>query len=357
MNNTIKITSCILCFVILFGCNTTKTKKADQKVETKIVTDCVGRKVEIPKNPKRVVCMYAASAHMVALMGHEKCIVGSPGGVRRDVLLSIKYPGIKNISVPFQSGIINIEELLSINAQVAFVRKSTADNKTETDKLKKAGIPYLVIDFLTIDEVENAVKVVGEVFEEQEKADSYIKYMNDTIKYVEDGLKGLNDKDKLTVYHSSNEATKTDVKDGLCDEITRKSGVKNVSLGSGSVTKDNSKYATLEEIYVWDSDAIIVNDYYVSNYIRTNKKWKGLKAVRDNKVVTLPNGATRWCHLGSIEPHMGVLFIATTFYPERFKSFDLKNTVKDYYTKYWDIKVDDKLANNIITGEGMRIQK
>ncbi len=356
MKNNYRIIAIILCLIVIFG-GCAKIPYTNNNEKTKLITDCVGRQVEIPESPDRVACLYAATAHIIALVDEGDKIVGAPNGVKRDVIMQTKYPKIKNISVPFQSGLINVEELLKINADIALVRKSTAGNPSEVEKLEKLNIPYVVVDFSTIAELKKAIKVVGEIFDKEEITNDYIQYMDNTINYVGTRIKDLNDNEKVSVYHSANEATKTYSTDSLSAEIATLAGVKNVSLNMKLTVGEDGGYTSLEEIYKLDPQVIIANDFNVPKYILSNEKWKGLTAVKNKKVISLPVGVSRWGHFGSIEPHMGVLFIASTIYPEKFNDLDMTKMVIDYYTKFFKLNMSEELAQQILTGEGMRLEK
>lgn len=52
---------------------------------------------------------------------------------------------------------------------------------------------------------------------------------------------------------------------------------------------------------------------------------------------------------------MGVLAVATMFYPEKFQDLDLAEYTVDYYETCFGLELDDKTIARILTGEGMRI--
>ncbi|MGN0701974.1 MAG: ABC transporter substrate-binding protein [Lentihominibacter sp.] len=322
--------------------------------EGKIITDCAGRQVEIPENPERVACLYATAAHMMAMLDEGDKIVGCPNGVKFDVLMQIKYPEITETATPHQEGAVNVEELLRIDSDLALVSASLAANEGEMAKLEDMGIPCVVIDYTTIDELRSAVKVAGEVFDKEEKALSYIEFFDDTLAMVDERLKDVDMEDAPGVYHSVNEAIRTDPRDSICAEIMQRAKVEDISAAMGTASTDKNAYVTLEEIYKWDPDAFIANEYSVTDYILEDSKWSGLTAVKEKKVYTLPIGATRWCHPGSMEAHMGVLAVALQFYPEKFEDFDMKEYTADYYSEYFGLELDDEMIDNILAGEGMR---
>ena len=318
------------------------------------VTDCLGREVEIPDNPQNVACLYATAAHMMAMLDEGDKIVGCPNGVKSDVLMQMKYPGITETATPHQEGSVNAEELLRIDTDLALVSYSLAASEGEMAKLDELGIPYVVIDYTTIDELRTAVKVAGDVFDKQDKAQEYLEFFDDTLTMVDERLADVYMKDAPSVYHSVNEAIRTDPEGSICGEIMEKAKVEDVSIAKGTLATGKNAYVTLEEIYNWDPDAFIANEYSVTDYILSDSKWSRLTAVKNKKVYTLPVVATRWCHPGSMEAHMGVLAVALQFYPDRFDDFDMKKYTADYYESYFGLELDDNTIDKILAGEGMR---
>ena len=350
-----KIVSILAVLVMLFSVTACGSSSGPAKGAAKIITDCAGRTVEIPEEPQRVACLYASTAHMMAMLDEGDKIVGAPGGVKSDVLMQMKYPQIKETATPYQEGSINVEELLRVEADMALVRYSTASNKGEVEKLEKVGIPYVVVDYTTIEELQNAIDVMGKVFNKEEQAQKYIQFQKDTIEMVNGKLKDVAEENWPSVYHSVNEAIRTDGEGDICGEIMNLAAVKNISIEKRVQAGGDKTYTTLEEIYKWDPLAFIANESSVTDYILSDSKWEGLTAVKNKKVYTLPVGATRWCHPGSMEAHMGVLAVAKLFYPDKFADMDLEAYTSDYYQEYFDLKLDHKAVKKILSGEGMRM--
>lgn len=354
----IKRLGCVLLILALLcgllGCSGAAPQSAAGGA-TRQVTDCAGRTVTVPDSPQRVACLYAATAHMMAMLGVERTIVASPDGVRRDILMQYKYPEIANVSVPIQSGAINVEELAKLGADLALVNATTANTPAEVEKLDKLDIPYVVVDFLSVEELRVAIGVMGEVFALQDKADAFLTFFDETIRLANTRVSEVVQADKPLVYHAVNEASRTDAPGDICSEITDLAGVVNASVAAGIAAGGDKTYTTLEEIYKWAPDAILANEYTVTEYIRASNKWAGLAAVENAKVYTLPLGISRWCHHGSMEAHMGVLSIASTFYPEKFADVDMHQYTKDYYAQYFALELTDEDVDKILAGEGMRL--
>ena len=49
-----------------------------------------------------------------------------------------------------------------------------------------------------------------------------------------------------------------------------------------------------------------------------------------------------------------MLFLAKTFYPDRFEDLDLRETVRTYYADFFGMQLDDDTITKILSGKGMR---
>ena len=138
--------------IVMAGCD---SGQGADSTATKTVTDCSGRKAEVPEDPQRVACLYATAAHMMAMLDEQDKIVGCPNGVKSDVLMQMKYPEITDTATPHQEGSINTEELLRTKTDLALISYSLSQSPGELEKLDEAGIPYAVIEYTNLDELKN----------------------------------------------------------------------------------------------------------------------------------------------------------------------------------------------------------
>lgn len=352
-----KSESLILVLIILFSfasCNNGSKIDLSPKGETKTVVDIIGREVVIPKEPKRVSCFYASTAHMMAMLDVGDRIVSAADGVTRDALMLTKYPEIKNVSTPYNEGSINVEELVKLSPDLVLMKRDLYYKDGEREKLEAIGIPFIVVDYYSIDELKKTLTIMGEAFGAEDKASAYLKYMDDTFALIKERVGNVPQDKQPKAYHALTQAVVTDVYGGFVAETFSVAHVRNTAVEAGLVNNDKSITVTLEEIYKWDPEIILCNEYLVTDYIIDEARWKELSAVKNGKVYTLPIGATRWGHHGSIEPQMGALFIAQLVYPEKFEDIKMNTLVHDYYLNYFNLDFDEETVDKILSGRGMR---
>ena len=339
----------LLIFVSLCGCVPGSTaSKGDFTV-----TDSVGREVSVPRDPHSICTLCPFSGPVIVMLGLGDRITSFTNNAARSRLLMQICPSLENASVVKNSGSVNAEEIMARNTDLMIVNSGVYESETERAKIEAIGAPYIVIDYETIDDQLRAVDILGKALGREEKAQEYISYFKSVIERAEKSAKGTD----IRLYHSVNEAVRTDYKGSYCAEWIALTGAENVSLQSGRLSIEGDKaYTTLEQIYVWNPDIIICNEAQVDDYILSDPKWTGLACVNSRQVYQIPIGITRWGHPSSFETPLAILWLMNLLYPDSFE-IDIKAEISDFYTRFFDYTLSDGWIDSIIDGSEMREPK
>lgn len=361
-NKQICLIALLVVLLIIQGCSVkpgnTESEQTGSASKYPIkVVDYLGREVVISKPVERIACGYAYTGHVTAILGRAEDIVAVVNGLKRDRVLTSMYPHIMDLPIPFSSGTINIEELLTCKPDVVFLKADTASNENVVEKLDMLKIPYIVIDFYSIEEQIESISIVGKTLDAEEKAQQYINYYRNAIEDTKTITSTIPKENRVTLYHSVNEAVRTDIADSLPAEWIEVTGAINVSIDKELKTSGDKSFATLEQIYLWDPDIIIANEAGVPEYMLSNEQWAALRAVKEQKVYQIPNGISRWGHPGSIETPLAILWTAKLLYPDYFKHIDMKTITSEYYKSFFNLELNDVQVNAILSGKGMREAK
>lgn len=325
--------------------------------ETHMIVDSVGREVEVPVDPQRIACLCPEAGYALALYGQGDRIVATSGGMQRDRLLVEMYPHLKGLPIPKKNEVINAEELLRAGAQLVFVKRDSVTNKAEMDKLKKLKIPVVAMHYESMEEQQYAMQMVAEIVGCEEEGQKYLDFYRETVREVQQRTAEIKENERVSIYHSASEATRTDVADSLAGDWTKAAGVINVSIAEQLNYDDGNHYASLEQILLWDPDYILANDPNVVGYIMEHEQWRALKAVKNKRVLPLPIGISRWGHTSSLETPLAVLWTAKLAYPEQFEDWDMEETVRMFYKEFFDWELEDETITKILSGSGMRDAK
>ena len=342
----------VLTLCLLSSCGGVPTERAAGGVT---VTDSLGREVTVPANAVSICTVCPFTGQMAILLGAGDRITSTVNNVSRSELLCEICPSIRSASVVTSGGSINAEEILRLGTDLIFVNESTYKNDDEKAKLDAIGVPCVVIGFETIDEQFEAVRVIGKALGKEEKAETYLDRFRAAIDLVDTTLADVTDPPRL--YHSVNEAVRTDEAGSYCAEWISHTKAVNVSTAGGALRAEGSKaYTTLEQIYAWDPDLIVCNEPMVDDYILTDSKWQGLRAVTQERVYQIPVGVTRWGHPNSVETPLALLWLAQLLYPDRF-TFDLDDEIREFYRTFYDYTLDDAWLAAIKEADNMRSPK
>lgn len=346
----------IVLLVMIFILNSCSSNEHESTQTSDCIIDCSGRKVTLPENPQRIAALDSFSGEALVMIGAGSKLVSVPNGVKSDTILQEICPELKDTSVHMSGGAINVEALMLEKPDLALIKGSIYLNGGEVKKLEKAGIPYLVVDYSTMEEQMFALSMIGDAIggEAGEKARSINNYYKSVIDKANAISTLIPDESRFKVYHSINEFVRTDGLGTLGYDWITCAGAINVSTGDNMLSDGSDFIATVEQIFAWNPDIIICNDAETAEYLNDSDRWQGLSAVRDGQVYNIPIGATRWGQRGSLETFFAILWLGTTIYPEYYKDIDLKTEVVQFYKEYLDLDIDDDGYLKILTGIGIR---
>jgi iron complex transport system substrate-binding protein len=198
--------------------------------------------------------------------------------------------------------------------------------------------------------------MIGKTIGRYEKALAYTRYYRDIIGRVGQRTSPIPRDKKIRLYHSVNEARRTDAPGTIEADWTNAAGVINVSAEKKEALqgKGDKSFADIEQILVWNPEVIIVNEDGVAQEILTDKKWAPVRAVKEQKVFSIPVGISRWGHPGGLETPLAILWTAKTVYPDLFKDIDLKKEMTEFYQTFFNLSLDEAMIQKILGNKGMR---
>lgn len=319
------------------------------------VTDSIGRVVSIPEDPQRIAALDAFSGDVCVLVGAGDKLIGAPGGVLSNRLLAELCPDLPSKEQLSGSG-VNVEELLAAGTDVALIRRSLYEGEGEVAKLDKLGIPYVVVDYDTVEEQMAAIGLVGSVCgpDASQRSLQIMECYQDVLDIVDERSAQIADRDRKSVFHSINDPLLTDGSTSLGADWIERCGALDVSAGEEGGGAQGDYTATLEQVYAWKPDYVICNTAQTAEEFKTDVRWSGLSAVKKDQVYNMPVSTSRWGQRGDPEVFLGMLWLGETIYPELYSDIDIKDFTISYYKDVIGLDIDDALWENILSGVGLR---
>lgn len=319
------------------------------------IVDCAGRTVAIPAEPKAIATLDPLAGQAVIMYGCGDIMKATVGGVKRDELLVAICPALADCEVAKEEGSVNAETLLELGIDLIFLKSDMYAKPDTRKKLDSIRIPYIVIEYNSMERQREAMKIIGTALGCEEEAALYEEYYEKLADEAAEGVAKIAEADRPSLYHACNEALKTDSLYCLGADWISLTGVRNVSTNAEDLLfNEKNYYTTLEQIYQWDPDIIICNETGVDDYIMASNKWAGLRAVKAGRVYQVPIGVSRWGHENSTETPLAVIWLAKTLYPEQFADIDLYEEMKYYYSTFYEYEINADLAEKILSGDGIR---
>jgi len=322
--------------------------------ETVTITDSAGNVLTLTRPPERIACLYAFCGHVVTMLDRSKDMVAIVNGLKKDLLLHQIVPEIKHLPVPAKGGIISIEALLKTKPDIVFLKPETAVITAEIKKLERFNLPYFVAGYHSMEEQMIIIEMMGKAIGRHEKALEYTRYYKRMIDMVKSRTAQISEDKKVRLYHSVNEANRTDAPGTIEADWTNAAGVINVSVDTPLHGKGDKRFADIEQILIWNPDVIIVNEDGKDQQILADKKWSSIRAVQNNKVFSIPVGISRWGHPGGLETPLAILWTAKTVYPDLFQDIDLEKEIALFYKAFFNLDLDERMINKILGNKGMR---
>jgi len=358
---SIGIVSLIL-ILLLSGCQTHSDTESIQNtevenIETHNIVDCTGRNVEVPVEIKQIATLYTVAGDIVTMLGEGEKIVGVTNGLKRNILHHEINPGILDAVTVKSSGDVNIESLAALNPSVVFIDLNMGSQESATSKLDQFGIPYLIVDFNSIESLQYCVTMIGETLGRELEAKEFNDYYSQVISDIKAVTDKIPEDERVRVYHSVNEVLRTDGAISIGMEWTEIAGCYNVAKEMNLDMDDDSYYTNVEQILLANPEVVLVNVSGVDAYVREQPMFETLTAVINEDVYLLPVGISRWGHSTSIETILAIAYTAKLLYPDLFVETDIKEMTQDYYRRFFDFTLSDDMYKQMMTGTDMRIDK
>ncbi len=329
-----KVISAILCALLLLGlCACADGSPSGQRT----LVDGAGREVAVPETVERIVCVgvgalrytcYMQGAHLVA--GVEDCEV-EPVISRLYNFVNIET--FRDLPVIGGNGKPNAEAIITAEPQVIVLSQSAGVDAQELQN--KTGTPVVVIpgnDKLLDENTFETIRILGELYGKQERAQTLTKYLKDLEKDLKDRTSAIADSQKPTVYvggvsykgHHGFEGTEAGY--GPLALI----GAKNLADTTGQTGAFN---IDAEQVLTWDPDVIFLDfngmDLIRADYLKNPDFYNSLSAVKNGKVysqISFRSNAT------NLETALAdAYYAASVLYPEAFADVDLEAKISQIY--------------------------
>ena len=196
MGMTILLTVSVVMVGFLGAC-TPAPKEPVPPVQSRLafpidITDQMGRQVRIEKMPERIVSLAPGNTEIIYALGLEEKLVG--------VTEFCDYPEAAK-GKPKVGGfsIVDIERVIEIQPDLVLAAEIHEDEVIP--QLEGLGLTVLALAPKTLDEVLDAITLIGQVTGQQEEAIQLVTEMGNRIKAITDKTRNLTQADRPRVFY------------------------------------------------------------------------------------------------------------------------------------------------------------
>lgn len=323
-------------------------------VFARTVVDHAGSEVTVPDKVERVVIVapWPLASVYCLYMGSGEKLVGVHPAIKSagefSHLMKVA-PQIADCESDFiKVDDINIESLMKLDPDVVLYSSSNAAN---AEQIRNAGIPAVgfsvsIAKFNTVETVNSWVKLLGEVFGEEDRAAGITEYGREVAAMIQDRVKDI-PKEKmpsaLMLYHYDDTQLRVSGSTFFGQYWCDATGMRSVSEN----LKGSGVDVNMEQIYEWAPDMIFVTNFipYLAedfyNNVIPGEDWSGVPAVVNKQVHKFPLGMYRWFPPSS-DSALTLLWLAQKAHPDLFADIDLDGEVKKYYKRFYNVTLSDE---------------
>lgn len=347
------------------ACGTKNSKKENEKQEskqetqqeekndgTRTIVDGMDREVEIPEEVDSIVCLNVTSLRYTCYMQAEDLVVGVEDYEQKQSITRpynyINYDKFKDLPIVGNNGEHYIEEIITADPDV--IMMSSLGNCDADDVQKKTGIPVVVIpgsDQMMDENVYETFKIMGEVYDKEDRAEELISYLEDVKKDLDSRTKEIPEEEKETVYVGGVSFKGAHGFEGTEANYAPFSAIYAKNLANETDQK-GAFNIDLEQVLAWNPEVLFVDfngmELINQHYQENPDFYKQLKAVQEGKVysqISFRSSAT------NLDMALADTYYAgTVLYPEKFADVDPAEKADEIFEKLLGEKFYDTLKEN-----------
>jgi iron complex transport system substrate-binding protein len=316
------------------------------------VDDATGRKT-IPDKVERVMAAGPPATVVLYVLAPEKMIgwTAAPRPNEKPFLL----PAVRDLPelgrLTGRGDTANVEVVLK--AKPDLIVDFGTVNPTYVSLAQRVqdqtGVPYLLFDG-RLQNTARSIRQVGAALGVPERAERIARYVEETEKLLDAGLKDIPPSARRRVYLARGaDGLETGLSGSINTEIIERAG--GVNVAERGAARGGIATVSLEQVLAWAPDTIVAEDANFFRSYATNPVWAAVPAVTAKRVFLarrLPFGWTD--QPPSINRTIGLRWMAGLLYPDKFPE-DIRAAARDFIKLFYQTEPDDAALDRILAGE------
>lgn len=311
---------------------------AESGSATRVIVDCMDRKVEIPETVESIVCVGVGALRYSCYVGAADLVVGvedyetKPGMSR--LYNYVNFDKFKDLPVTGTNGVPFEEEIINVDPQVIVV--STYASLDPDELSAKTGIPVVMVpgSDTTLDEKAYVtIRILGELYHMEDRAAELTAYLKEIQKDLDARTASIPEEEKPTVYvggvsfKGQHGFEGTEAYYGPF-ELIHANNLANTTDQTGAFNID------VEQVLAWDPEVIFLDFNGMSlineDYANNPDFYEALTAVQDGRVYSQISFRSSASNLETALAD--AYYAACIMFPEQFADVDPVEKAGEIFT-------------------------
>jgi len=324
----------LLVFTILLvsvgGCSSVENEPAVQDSQVTVVTDGIGREVELNGPVQKIATSYGIGTHMVFALGAQDRLVGMDSPSQNNKFFNALLPETGTMTSAGSPRDVNIEQLLSLEPDLVIV---PGRNRELVDNLEQHGITVFGVIAEDLNQLKDSMLNLGKALGCEDKAQLFADYYDETVSMIDEKTSDLTDAEKPVVYFVGPMGVlSTCSSDMYQNHLINLCGGKNAA----AELKGGWVEVSTEEVLAWNPDIIVVVQYgsTTPEDVLADERLAVVKAVQDGNVMWFPSDFNPWDY-PSPQAVLGMEWLATVINPDLFADIDMQDEADKFFNEFY----------------------
>ena len=302
------------------------------------ITDMIGRTVEVPDQITKIYGTTPPATSLVYAVSPERlaCLNMPMRGAGK------KYLNPAVLKLPVAGGWFgqgqtpNMESLLSAHPDLVLVWQPgiVMKNTDVENALKPLNIPLVFVALDRVEDYPKALRFMGELLGEQTRTEALAQYAEKTLADMNEVRTAVPEKDRVTVYYAEDDdGLSTECHESIHAQLIPLCGAVNVHKGVVR-TRQGLDKISMEQVLLYNPQVIVTHSAACYKGLFTDKRWEGIRAVRDKRVYRIPTEPMNWFDRPpSFMRLIGARWLAHTLYPEVYP-LNMDEEVQEFFALF-----------------------
>lgn len=311
---------------------------------TRVITDALGRQVEIPAEVKKIVPL-GNTPRMISYLGLADIVVGiEECEIATSPIQAYAYPHVEKWSTLPNCGTNAMGETAYYPEQIMLANPDvilTTDNADVADNLQtQTGLPVVCVDqgSLFAESYEQSLRILADVCGVSDRAETLISYINSCLEDLAARSADIDISEKPTVLAAGATFKGGHSIDGVYTnyavfEILEANDVAEEIAGQKG---SSGVMVEKEQILAWDPEIIFFDSGSMglvrADYAENPGYFEQLQAVRNGELYQWPNSTWHWSNVEI--PLVSAYYVGCMLYPERFADVDFEAKASEIFDMF-----------------------